>query len=185
MSSVGNIYLIGFSGTGKTLSGIKAAELLRMPFVDMDELIQYRTRKSIPEIFEEDGEDAFRNMETELLEELSQKSSRVVSTGGGVPVREVNREIMGKTGVIILLTASPETIHQRLVSRSTRGRALRPLLGSDAPAERVEDLLASRESAYACARASIDTEKMTHDEVAQEIERVWMQDRPNTDTRQT
>ena len=54
----GNIYLIGFSGTGKSLSGIRAAELLKLPFVDMDDLIEYRTKKSIPEIFEDDGEDA-------------------------------------------------------------------------------------------------------------------------------
>ncbi len=175
MSSSGSIYLIGFSGTGKTLSGIRAAEMLRMPFVDMDDLIQYRTRKSIPEIFEEDGEEAFRDMETRLLEELSQKSSRVVSTGGGTPVRKANRQIMSATGIIVLLTASPETIHRRLVSRSSRSNTLRPLLGSDAPVEKVEELLSSREEAYSCAHASINTEKMTHDQVAREIERVWLQ----------
>ena len=90
----------------------------------MDDLIEYRTKKSIPEIFEDDGEDAFRKIETDILRELSEKSSRVVSTGGGVPVRELNRQIMRNSGVIIHLTATPETIHKRLTTRQSRNRTL-------------------------------------------------------------
>ena len=169
----GNIYLIGFSGTGKSLSGIRAAELLKLPFVDMDDLIEYRTKKSIPEIFEDDGEDAFRKIETDILRELSEKSSRVVSTGGGVPVRELNRQIMRNSGVIIHLTATPETIHKRLTTRQSRNRTLRPLLGDDAPEQRIANLLAERTEAYSCADRSIDTEGLSHRQVAAAIENVW------------
>lgn len=171
----GNIYLIGFSGTGKSLSGIRAAELLKLPFVDMDDLIEYRTKKSIPEIFEDDGEDAFRKIETDILRELSEKSSRVVSTGGGVPVRELNRQIMRNSGVIIHLTATPETIHKRLTTRQSRNRTLRPLLGDDAPEQRIANLLAERTEAYSCADRSINTEGLSHRQVAAAIENVWQE----------
>ncbi len=171
----GNIYLIGFSGTGKSLSGIRAAELLKLPFVDMDDLIEYRTKKSIPEIFEQDGEEAFRKIETDILMELSEKASRVVSTGGGAPVREANREIMRNSGVIIHLTATPETIHERLTTRQNRNRTLRPLLGDGAPEQRVADLLAERTEAYSCAHRAIDTEGLSHRQVAAAIESVWQE----------
>ena len=169
----GNIYLIGFSGTGKSLSGIKAAELLKLPFVDMDDLIEYRTKKSIPEIFEQDGEHEFRKIETDILCELSEKPSRVVSTGGGVPVSETNREIMNRSGMIILLTASPETIHKRLTTRQNRNRTLRPLLGDNAPEQRIANLLAERGDAYSCADRAIDTEGLSHLQVAAAIEDAW------------
>ena len=173
MNPNGNIYLIGFSGTGKSLSGVKAAEMLRLPFVDMDDLIEYRTKKSIPEIFEQDGEEEFRKIETDILRELSGKSSRVVSTGGGVPVREVNQQIMHDSGIIILLTATPETIHRRLTTRQNRNRTLRPLLGDDAPQQRVANLLADRADAYGCADRAIETDGLTHRQVAAEIQRTW------------
>ena len=175
MKPNGNIYLIGFSGTGKSLSGIRAAELLKLPFVDMDDLIEYRTKKSIPEIFEDDGEDVFRKIETDILRELSEKSSRVVSTGGGVPVRELNRQIMRNSGIIIHLTATPETIHKRLTTRQNRNRTLRPLLGDDAPEQRIANLLAERIEAYSCADRSIDTEGLSHRQVAAAIENVWQE----------
>lgn len=176
----GNIYLIGFSGTGKSLSGIRAAELLKLPFVDMDDLIEYRTKKSIPDIFEQDGEDEFRKIETDILHELSEKSSRVVSTGGGVPVREVNRQIMRNSGVVIHLTATPETIHKRLTTRQSKNRTLRPLLGDDAPEQRIANLLVERTEAYSCADRSIDTEGLSHRQVAAAIESVWQELSSNT-----
>ena len=175
MNPKGNIYLIGFSGTGKSLSGIRVAELLRLPFVDMDDLIEYRTKKSIPEIFEQDGEEEFRKIETGILRELSHKTSRVVSTGGGVPVLEINREIMSSSGIIILLTATPQTIHKRLTTRQTRNRTLRPLLGDDAPEQRVANLLAERKDAYSCADTSIDTEGLSHAQVADAIQNAWVE----------
>lgn len=179
MNPKGNIYLIGFSGTGKSLSGIRAAELLRLPFVDMDDLIEYRTKKSIPEIFEQNGEEEFRKIETGILRELSEKTSRVVSTGGGVPVSELNRDIMRSSGLIILLTATPETIHKRLTTRQRRNRTLRPLLGDNAPEQRVADLLAERSDAYSCADITIDTEGLSHRQVAEAIQKAWSELNPD------
>ena len=170
----GNIYLIGFSGTGKTNSGRQAANLLGWQFFEMDDRIEEVSGKKIPEIFGSEGETRFREIETGVLKEAAAETGLVVSTGGGVPTIEENRRIMAETGVVIRLTASPETIHSRLRgSAGQRGRALRPLLGSEAPVDRVRELLAERESAYSSADAEIDTEGKRHDEVAQLIVAAW------------
>ena len=174
MPEKGNLYLIGFSGTGKTISGTKAAEVLRLPFVDMDELIEYRTGKSIPEIFADEGEPAFRQMETDLLLELAEKPSRVVSTGGGVPTLERNREIMSESGRIVLLTAAVETIRARLEATASRGRTVRPMLGEQIESERIQDLLSERSQAYSCAHGSVATDGKSHTEVGNAIAELWL-----------
>lgn len=170
----GNIYLTGFSGTGKSNSGRQAAELLGWEFYEMDDEIEAKTGKKIPEIFAEDGEDTFRQIESDILTAAAMRSGLVVSTGGGVPTREANRKLMAETGVVIRLTASPETINARLTaSAGRRGRALRPLLGSEAPVDRIRALLAERESAYATADAEINTEGLRHGDVAMLIMKTW------------
>lgn len=169
-----NLYLIGLSGTGKTRSGRRSAELLELPFVEMDGVIEDRAGKSIPEIFSDSGEPFFRDLESEILEEVAERGGRVVSTGGGVPLRESNRAVMKQSGLIIQLSASPETIHERLTgSAYARGRALRPLLGDDAPIEKLRLMMQDRAEAYSVAHAVIDTENKSHDEVASEIEIIW------------
>ncbi|MBN4064156.1 shikimate kinase [Dehalococcoides mccartyi] len=169
-----NIYLIGLSGTGKTRSGRRVAELLGWPFVEMDGVIEDRAGKPIPRIFEENGEDFFRNLESQILEEVAQRGGRIVSTGGGVPMRSTNRETMKASGLIVRLSASPEVIHQRLVSSaSQRGRAVRPLLGDDAPVEKLRNMLKDREQAYSTANVTVDTERKSHDEVAAAIAEAW------------
>jgi len=169
-----NIYLIGLSGTGKTRSGRRVAELLGWPFVEMDGVIEDRAGKPIPRIFEENGEEYFRDLESQILAEVAERGGRIVSTGGGVPIREENREIMKTSGLIVRLAASPEIIHQRLVSSAPqRGRTLRPLLGDDAPVEKLRKMLAERESAYSVANVTVDTEHKSHDEVAEAISGAW------------
>jgi shikimate kinase len=171
-----NIYLIGLSGTGKTRSGRRVAELLGWPFVEMDGVIEDRAGKSIPRIFEENGETYFRDLEAQILEEVAGRGGRIVSTGGGVPVRDGNREIMRSSGLVIRLSASPETIHQRLVSSAPqRGRTLRPLLGGDAPIEKLRNMLDERDEAYSSANVTVDTEQKSHDEVAQAIADAWQE----------
>ncbi len=170
----GNIYLIGFSGTGKTNSGRQAAARLGWEFFEMDDEIEEAAGKSIPEIFSEDGEDRFREIETDVLRTAAGCARLVVSTGGGVPTREENRKLMAESGYVIRLSASAETISARLTaSAGRRGRALRPLLGSEAPVERVRSLLAERESAYATADGEINTEGLRHSDVAQLIVDTW------------
>ena len=172
--SRGNLYLIGFSGTGKTISGTKAAEKLRLPFVDMDELIEYRVGKSISEIFEQDGEPSFRQMETDLLLELSEKPSRVVSTGGGVPTSERNRQIMSDSGFMVLLTAEVETLQSRLAATISRAGNTRPLIGELADAERITALLDQRRDAYSQAHGTVATDGKTHTEVGEAAATLWL-----------
>jgi shikimate kinase len=169
-----NIYLIGLSGTGKTRSGRRLAEILEWPFVEMDGVIEDRAGKSIPRIFEENGEDYFRDLESLILKEVAGRGGRVVSTGGGVPIRPQNRAIMEVSGLIVRLSASPEVIHQRLINSATpRGRTLRPLLGDKAPVDKLRNMLNDREEAYSIANITVDTEKKSHDQVAETIVEFW------------
>ncbi len=175
MATRSNIYLIGFSGTGKTNSGRAAAARLGWEFFEMDDEIEAMAGKPIPQIFEQDGEDRFREIESEVLRRAAEQERLVVSTGGGVPTRAENRDLMTASGYVIRLTASPETINERLTaSAGSRGRALRPLLGSEAPVDRVRTLLAEREDAYSSAADyEISTEGLRHSEVADLIVATW------------
>jgi len=169
-----NIYLIGASGTGKTRSGRRAAELLGWSFVEMDGVIEDRAGKSIPRIFDENGEVYFRDLESQILVEVAGRGGRVVSTGGGVPLREENRDIMKSSGLTIRLSASAEVHHQRLASSTPqRGRTLRPLLGHNAPIEKIHNMLNDREKAYSVASINIETEDQSHDQVAKAIANAW------------
>ena len=140
----------------------------------MDGVIEDRAGKPIPLIFKENGEDYFRNLESQILEEVAGRGGRIVSTGGGVPVKVANRETMKSSGLVVRLSASPEVIHQRLVSSANqRGRTLRPLLGDDAPVEKLRKMLLEREDAYSTANVTVDTEAKSHDEVAEAIAEAW------------
>ncbi len=173
------LYLIGFSATGKSHSGRLAAEALGAAFTDMDRVIVRRAGKQIPEIFENDGENEFRRIERDVLRELAGIAGRrVISTGGGVPVDARNRDVMAGSGVTIRLMASPETIHARINrtgSRSSRRQTTgRPMLAGpeskEGGIERVRELLAEREDAYAAAAdVAIDTEGREPPDVAAEI----------------
>ena len=174
MGSKPNIYLIGLSGTGKTRSGRRLAEVLKWPFVEMDGIIEDRAGKPISRIFDENGEDYFRDLESKILTEVADRGGRVVSTGGGVPVRAVNRKTMQLSGMVVRLSASPEVIHRRLAnSMSQRGRVVRPLLGTDTSIETLRNMLNEREEMYATADVTIDTERKSHDQVADLIVRAW------------
>jgi shikimate kinase len=169
-----NIYLIGLSGTGKTRSGRRVAELLGWPFVEMDGVVEDRAGKSIPRIFDENGEDYFRDLESQILVEVAGRGGRVVSTGGGVPIRLENRETMKSSGLVVRLSASAEVIHQRLsMSAPQRGRTVRPLLGDDAPIEKLKNMMVEREEAYSVSDVTVDTVGKSHDEVAEAIARAW------------
>jgi len=140
----------------------------------MDGVIEDRAGKPIPLIFKENGEDYFRDLESQILEEVAERGGRIVSTGGGVPVREANRETMKSSGLVVRLIASPEVIHQRLVnSANQRDRTLRPLLGDDAPIEKLRKMLIEREDAYSTANVIVDTETKSHDEVVEAIAEAW------------
>ncbi|MGN0399766.1 MAG: shikimate kinase [Blautia sp.] len=162
-----NIVLIGFMGTGKSTIASGLNRFLGMQIVEMDEQIAEREGKSIPEIFETSGEEYFRNLETELLMELQNRTNLVISCGGGVPMRERNVEEMKKNGKVVLLTASPEVILERVKNSHDR-----PLLENNKSVEYIESLLEKRREKYlAAADIVISTDGKTVEEICKEIKR--------------
>lgn len=159
-----NIVLIGFMGSGKTTVGKELHHRLGYPLVDMDQVIEQRAGKPITAIFEEDGETAFRDMETGLLRELGQSGEprRIISTGGGVVGREENRELLKGLGYVVWLHAPAQLILER-----TSKNRVRPLLQTENPAERVRVLMAQREPLYQeSAHLKLDTSGLDCGELA-------------------
>lgn len=162
-----NIILTGFMGSGKTTLGLRLSYRLRLPFLDTDNLIVQKAGMSIPEIFETQGEAAFRQMETELLKELRERTGRyIISTGGGTPLREENREALKQLGTVVLFRVSPEEVWNRIGKDKNR-----PLLQCDDPQQRIRDLLAERTPKYeAAADLIIDVDGKEFAEVLQILE---------------
>ena len=154
--------------SGKTNVGHILSRLIGWEFVDADVELVNRTGRSIPEIFQEDGEDAFRDLERSLIKELASGLKRVVAMGGGAFVDPDNREQMLSHGLVLCLRAEPETIHRRITEGIMGGAESRPLLDGTPPLERIKDLLGERAESYAQAHHMIDTDLLTTDEVAQE-----------------
>jgi len=164
---MGNIYLVGFMGTGKTAVGKALAAKAKRQFVDLDELIELRERRTIADIFAKDGQPYFRRAEKRLLREVSREDNFVVACGGGIVIDPENIRTMKETGKIICLQASPEVILQR-----TRAQTHRPLLNVDNPRQQIELLLKMRAPYYARADKTIDTSRKNVERVAQEIDRI-------------
>lgn len=138
-----NILLIGFMGAGKSTVSAKLSELLAMEIMEMDAHIQEKEGMSIKEIFAVNGEEYFRNCESNTLIELREKKHMVVSCGGGVPLREKNVELMKNSGYVVWLTATPEAIYDR-VKDSTE----RPLLNGNMNVPFIQNLMESRREKY-------------------------------------
>ncbi len=169
-----NLILTGFMGTGKTRVGQRVAQILRLPFVDLDHEIEGRAGKPVHRIFKEDGEDAFRRMESELLKEACNGAERVVATGGGAMVDLKNRKLMLRSGVVICLEALPGTIYRRLDSQlNNPSEEVRPLLAGTDPLKRIKELKESRQPLYAQAHWTLQTDYLTEEQVAQEVVRAW------------
>lgn len=165
-----NIFLTGFSGTGKTSTGVALAEMLGYEFIDTDQLIERQTGRSVPEIFVQDGEAAFRRLEASALEEVGKGDFRIISTGGGAVLTKENRTEMTASGYVICLEARAETIYVRLLLDSKA--ADRPLLQSDDQFERIQLLKSQRAPFYSEADWTIHTDFLSPEETAREIERV-------------
>lgn len=162
-----NIILTGFMGTGKTAVGQAVAERLGRWFVDMDTIIEQRAGKSINEIFAQEGEPAFRQMEAELCRELAQEEHLVIATGGGALLPAANRQTLGASGVLICLTAPADAILARLGDATDR-----PLLAGPDRRQRVEALLAQRAPDYAAILHQIDTAGLTVEQAAERVIRL-------------
>ena len=162
-----NIILEGFMGSGKTTVSEILSDRLSLELMDTDVTIEDTEGRSINDIFAEDGEEAFRDMETELLQMIVEDHLRdmVISLGGGLPVREVNRELLKEAGKVVYLKASPETIYERV-----KGDTTRPLLKSEDPLGRIKELLAGRSDIYdEAADLIVETDGKTPDEICDEI----------------
>ncbi len=162
-----NIILEGFMGSGKSTVSELLSEKLELELIDTDEAIEEAEGRKISDIFEQDGEEAFRDMETELMEMVVSDHMRetVISLGGGLPVREKNRELLKKAGKVVYLRTSPETVYDRL-----KGDDTRPLLKSDDPLTRIKELQDKRGKIYEeAADIIVDTDGKTPAEVADEI----------------
>ncbi len=140
-----NIGLIGFMATGKTAVGSVLATKLQVEFLDTDSVIEERAGKPISEIFSEDGEAAFRRLETKVVQEVCQINPAVISFGGGVVLSPDNVETIRNSTTVVLLTASIDTILSRIMSSDSR-----PLLrnNDEIREERINNLLAQREVYY-------------------------------------
>ena len=160
-----NIVLIGFMGSGKTSIGRLVARRLRFQFVDTDQVIVERARLEIPEIFAQHGEEIFREYETAALQSLTHLRRCVISTGGGVVVKERNHTILRELGLVVCLTASEETIFER-VSRNNR----RPLLQTENPRATVAQMLAVRRPLYEkAAECTVDSSALSHEQAAESV----------------
>lgn len=162
-----NIYLVGFMGTGKTSVGKEIARKKKLNFLDLDELIELKERRTISCIFAKEGEPYFRKLEKKALREVSVEDDFVVACGGGIVLDKDNIAVMKKTGKVICLSASPKVILVR-----TSGEEHRPLLKVADPKKQIELLLKMRTPYYALADKTIDTSKLSVREVAQKVLRL-------------
>ena len=159
-----NVFLTGFMGAGKSTVGRLLADLLECSFVDLDEMIEQRENRTIPEIFAADGEDCFRDYETEILKELPPFPGTIYATGGGLVVRDENRRQMQRLGQIVYLKTDWQTLKQRLQQSKVR-----PLVNSVRDWDSVKNLLDQRQSYYEHADIIIDTDNLTPLQVAHKI----------------
>lgn len=159
-----NIVLIGFMATGKTAIGRMVAQRLGYRFIDIDEEIEREQKTTITALFRERGEAAFREIESATVRRIAGTEGVVIATGGGAVLRSDNVTALRGNGVLVCLSAEPETILKR-----TAGSADRPLLNVDDPLARIKELLAARQPLYEQADLVVPTDDRSPVEIADEI----------------
>ncbi len=166
------IFLIGYRGSGKSSVARLLAQRLGWPWLDADAVLEQRCRRSIRDIFAEEGEVGFRAHEAAVLTDLCRLQQHVVATGGGVVLRPDNRHNLRQAGLVVWLTAAPVTLWQRLqLDPATAQR--RPNLAGGGLAE-VEELVRLRQPLYTeCAHFTVDTQVQAPAEVADFIWKLW------------
>ena len=165
-----NIVLVGFMGTGKTSVGRRLATQLRMRYVDTDDIIERDSGRRISNIFEEDGEAAFRELESEAVRKVSKLYNYVISTGGGVVLREANMVALKRNGIVFCLTATAEEIYRRVQHQTHR-----PLLQTPDPLTKIKSMLEERHPYYVKADYMVETTGRSFGEVMAYIKRVFAQ----------
>ena len=160
-----NIVLIGFMGAGKSTISDYLSTVFDMKLVEMDQVIAEREEMAIPDIFATYGEEYFRNLETNLLKELQARQNCIISCGGGVALRQENVAEMKKNGRVVLLTASPETIYERVKDSNDR-----PILDGNKNVEFIADLMEKRREKYeAAADVVVQTDNKTILQICEEL----------------
>lgn len=165
LNNFNKIYLLGFMGSGKTTVGKILAKRLGRHFVDLDAFIESKSKKPIKRIFSESGEEFFRDIESECLNEVSNINSQyVVSTGGGAVLSQFNWELMNANGTTIYLEVDLDTIWKRI-----RHNNKRPLFNIKTPLGEVKRLFAERKELYEKADFTVKSSKLTAQKVADEV----------------
>ena len=159
-----SIFLIGMMGCGKSQTGLKLAELLRYKYIDLDSLIEKLAKKSINQIFNDEGEDNFRELETNCLKEAIKIPSLVISTGGGIVTKSENWGIL-RQGISIWIDLDKDIALERLKNEINK----RPLLQGKNTGDLYISILKSRENLYSQADLRIEIKKENVEEVAMKI----------------
>lgn len=160
-----HIFLIGFMGSGKSTVAKYLSSAYQMKQMEMDEQIEKDEGRSISSIFEKEGEEYFRTLETELLKSLDPRETFVVSCGGGAAVKEENVREMKEKGRIILLSAQPETVYARVKNSHNR-----PLLEGNMNVSYIKDLMDKRQKLYErAADFQVKTDGRTAKDIGEEI----------------
>lgn len=167
------LILTGFSGTGKSAVGPLVAKQLGWAFVDTDDIVEKRAGRPILQIFADDGEQAFRDLESGALHEACSRDKFVIATGGGAVLRPENRRLLAESSVIVCLEAWPETIYKRLTDRADTQPLDRPLLAGGDPLGRIRELKDARAHLYALCDWSVHTDGLSVDEVVAEVVRAY------------
>jgi shikimate kinase len=159
-----NIILCGFMATGKSSVGRQLAAKTGFEFLDMDSLIEAEAGMNITQIFETQGEPAFRAMESRMIERVAERTECVVATGGGAIVNPANLQKLKSCGVVVTLAADADAILRRAANDDTR-----PLLRVNDRLERIQTLLKQREPFYSQADIVLDTSSLTVEGVVNEL----------------
>ena len=158
-------------GTGKTAVGQKLAERLKIPLVDTDDVIERDSGQIISGLFAQYGEAHFRNLESAAVSEVAKRRNHVISTGGGVVLRQSNMAALKRGGLVFCLTATPEEIWRRVGHERHR-----PLLQSPDPLGKIRQMLATRAPYYARADYEISTTGMSVEEITETIIQITRDD---------
>lgn len=154
------VYLNGFMGSGKSTVGPKVAARLGFSFLDLDRLIRAHDGRPIPQIFAEDGEDRFRQLEAEALRSTAETDELVVALGGGALVAAENRAFAKANGYVVYMQVDPDTILERVAAEADERPLLQDADGTPLPTgrmkERIQQMLGDREAAYTDADATVD-----------------------------
>lgn len=155
-------------GTGKTSVGRRLSSKLRMRYVDTDDIVERDSGRRISDIFAEEGEPAFRELESEAVRKVSKLHNHIISTGGGVVLKKANVTELKRNGIVFCLTATAEEIHRRVGHQ-----AHRPLLQDPDPLAKIRTMLEERHPYYAKADHMVSTTGRSFGEIINHIKRIY------------